>query len=209
MEDDQSEMVFKVVLVGDVSVGKTNIVSRYIRNEFHEDSKSTVGVEFLSKQFQVEGHSIKAQIWDTAGSEKFRSITNQYYKGAKGALVVYDITNQSSFESVDKWMSEVSASADKNITFIIIGNKCDLNDNRKVTTEQGEDKAMINEAAFMETSALSGENIEKAFELMINEIYKKNFNEMAKARDNEKLGNSKDLSDFNEKNDTRNKKKCC
>lgn len=209
MEDDQSEMVFKVVLVGDMNVGKTNIVSRYIRNEFHEDSKNTVGVEFLSKQFRIEGHNIKAQIWDTAGSEKFRSITTQYYKGAKGCLVVYDITDQSSFDNVDKWINEVKVSADKNVTFILIGNKSDLEEIRKVNTEQGEDKAMANEAAFMETSALSGENIEKAFEFMINEIYKKNFNEMAKARDNDNLGGSKDLAAFNENNDNARKKKCC
>ena len=209
MEDDQSEMVFKVVLVGDMNVGKTNIVSRYIRNEFHEDSKNTVGVEFLSKQFKIEGHNIKAQIWDTAGSEKFRSITTQYYKGAKGCLVVYDITDQSSFDNIDKWINEVKVCADKNVTFIIIGNKSDLEDIRQVNTELGEDKAMVNEAAFMETSALSGENIEKAFEFMINEIYKKNFNEMTKARDNDNLGGSKDLAAFNENNDNARKKKCC
>ena len=126
MEDENYEMMFKVVLVGDSFVGKTNIMSKYIKNEFHEDSKATVGVEFGSKQFTVEGHSIKAQIWDTAGQERYKAITSAYYKGAKGAFIVYDITRKQSFDSVEKWVNDVTAVADKKIIIILIGNKCDL-----------------------------------------------------------------------------------
>ena len=117
MDEENYEMMFKVVLVGDSSVGKTNIMSKYLKNEFHEDSKATVGVEFGSKQFSVEGHQIKAQIsveghqikaqiWDTAGQERYKAITSAYYKGAKGAFVVYDITRKQSFDSVDRWIND-------------------------------------------------------------------------------------------------------
>ena len=169
MEDENYEMMFKVVLVGDSFVGKTNIMSKYLKNEFHEDSKATVGVEFGSKQFKVEGHSIKAQIWDTAGQERYKAITSAYYKGAKGAFIVYDITRKQSFESVEKWVNDVQSVADKKITILLIGNKSDLEDQRQVTKEQGEEKANKLQIAFLETSAFSGENLDKAFEMMMKE----------------------------------------
>ena len=131
-------------------------MSKYLKNEFHDDSKATVGVEFGSKQFNIDGHTIKAQIWDTAGQERYKAITSAYYKGAKGAFVVYDITRKGSFESVEKWVNDLKAAADKSLTIILVGNKCDLEDQRQVTKEQGEEKANHLELAFMETSAFSG-----------------------------------------------------
>ena len=206
-EDENYEMMFKVVLVGDSFVGKTNIMSKYIKNEFHEDSKATVGVEFGSKQFTVEGHSIKAQIWDTAGQERYKAITSAYYKGAKGAFIVYDITRKQSFDSVEKWVNDVTAVADKKITIILIGNKCDLEDQRQITKEQGEEKANKLEIAFLETSALSGENLDKAFDKMMNEVYKKCHEEML-ADDVDIIdGKGKDIN--LDKNDANEKKKCC
>ena len=209
MDDDNYEVMFKVVLVGDSSVGKTNIMSKYLKNEFHEDSKATVGVEFGSKQFTVEGHQVKAQIWDTAGQERYKAITSAYYKGAKGAFVVYDITRKQSFDSVDRWINDIKAAADKNLTIIIIGNKCDLEDQRQVTKEQGEEKSKNMEVAFMETSALSGENLEKAFEKMINEVFKKCHEEMTADVDIEAVGPSKDISLDKTKPKDGGKKKCC
>ena len=210
MDDDNYEVMFKVVLVGDSSVGKTNIMSKYLKNEFHEDSKATVGVEFGSKQFTVEGHQVKAQIWDTAGPERYKAITSAYYKGAKGAFVVYDITRKQSFESVDRWINDLRAAADKNLTIIIIGNKCDLEDQRQVNKEQGEEKAKSNEVAFMETSALSGENLDKAFEKMVNEVFKKCHEEMTADGEVEPVGPSKDISlDKTKPKDAGKKKKCC
>ena len=178
MEDDNYEMMFKVVLVGDSFVGKTNIMSKYLKNEFHEDSKATVGVEFGSRQFNIEGHVVKAQIWDTAGQERYKAITSAYYKGAKGAFIVYDITRKDSFENVSKWADQLKSTADKNLTIIIIGNKTDLEDQRQVTSEEGQNKANSLESAFIETSAASGSNLDKAFEMMINEVYKKCHEEM-------------------------------
>ena len=208
--EDEYEMMFKIVLVGDASVGKTNIMSKYLKNEFHEDSKATVGVEFGSKQFTVEGHQIKAQIWDTAGQERYKAITSAYYKGAKGAFVVYDITRKQSFESVDRWINDLKATADKKLSIIIIGNKCDLEDQRQVTKEQGEEKAKNAEVAFMETSALSGENLEKAFEKMMNEVFKKCHEEMMSDGDVDIVGGSEDISlDKTKPKNSGEKKKCC
>ena len=206
-EDENYEMMFKVVLVGDSFVGKTNIMSKYIKNEFHEDSKATVGVEFGSKQFTVEGHSIKAQIWDTAGQERYKAITSAYYKGAKGAFIVYDVTRKQTFDSVEKWVNDVTAVADKKITIILIGNKCDLEDQRQITKEQGEEKANKLEIAFLETSAYSGENLDKAFDKMMNEVYKKCHEEML-ADDVDIIdGKGKDIN--LDKKDDNEKKKCC
>ena len=210
MDDDNYEVMFKVVLVGDSSVGKTNIMSKYLKNEFHEDSKATVGVEFGSKQFTVEGHQVKAQIWDTAGQERYKAITSAYYKGAKGAFVVYDINRKQSFDSVDRWINDIKAAADKNLTIIIIGNKCDLEDQRQVKKEQGEEKAKSNEVAFMETSAFSGENLDKAFEKMVNEVFKKCHEEMTSDGEVEAVWPSKDISlDKTKSKDAGKKKKCC
>ena len=208
--EDEYEMMFKIVLVGDASVGKTNIMSKYLKNEFHEDSKATVGVEFGSKQFTVEGHKIKAQIWDTAGQERYKAMTSAYFKGAKGAFIVYDITSKSSFESVDRWLNDLRVSADKNLTVIIIGNKCDLEQQRDVKKEQGEEKSKSNGVAFMETSALSGENIDKAFDKMVNEVFKKCHEEFISDGDLDIVGGSEDINlEKTKPKDDGKKKKCC
>ena len=208
--EDEYEMMFKIVLVGDASVGKTNIMSKYLKNEFHEDSKATVGVEFGSKQFTVEGHKIKAQIWDTAGQERYKAMTSAYFKGAKGAFIVYDITSKSSFESVDRWLNDLRVSADKNLTVIIIGNKCDLEQQRDVKKEQGEEKSKSNGVAFMETSALSGENIDKAFDKMVNEVFKKCHEEFISDGDLDIVGGSEDINlDKTKPKDDGKKKKFC
>ena len=99
---DEYDYLFKLIIVGDTNVGKTNIMSKYIKDQFNITSKSTIGVEFGTKILEIDNKKVKAQIWDTAGQERYKSITSAYYKGAKGAFIVYDITNKSTFESVDK-----------------------------------------------------------------------------------------------------------
>ena len=207
MDEDSYEMMFKVVLVGDSFVGKTNIMSKYLKNEFHEDSKATVGVEFGSKQFNIEGHAIKAQIWDTAGQERYKAITSAYYKGAKGAFVVYDITRKASFDSIDKWVSDLTSAADKKLTIVVIGNKSDLEDQRQITKEQGEEKSRKLDVAFMETSAFSGENLDKAFEMMMSEIFKKCHDEMMAEGDVDIIEGGQDIN-LNKKTGNSGKK-CC
>jgi len=139
--DDEYDMIFKVVLVGDSGVGKSNILTRYLDNTFTEESKATVGVEFGAKKLEINNSKIKAQIWDTAGQERYRSITNAYYKGAKGALLVYDVTATSSFSSIDRWISELKSLGDPDMCILIVGNKIDLGDKRLISADEVKRKA--------------------------------------------------------------------
>jgi Ras-related protein Rab-11A len=164
--DDDYDMIFKIVLIGDSGVGKSNILSRYINNEFNIDTKSTVGVEFGSKSINLKGSKIKAQIWDTAGQERYKSITSSYYKGAKGAFIVFDLTRPDTFNSVDRWIGELKSNTD-DIYLIVIGNKSDLERDRKVIREEAEQKCEHYNVAYIETSALQGYHIDKAFNNMI------------------------------------------
>ena len=206
-------MIFKIVLIGDTSVGKTNILSKYLTDEFDAKSKATVGVEFGVKNFKIENNIVKVQIWDTAGEERYRSITNAYYKGAKGSLLVYDITNKKSFENVEKWISDLKANADEDISMILLGNKTDLEDKRVVSTEEGKDKAEFYQISFMETSALNGNNIQKAFNELIMDVYKKNhesFEKQAKVEINrDKKTIELDKGEDNDTNEVKEKKWCC
>ena len=205
MEEDY-DMIFKIILIGDSSVVKTNIMNKYLKNQFKEDSRATVGVEFGSKQFVIDNRKIKAQIWDTAGQERYRAVTNAYYKGAKGAFIVYDITRKDSFDSVDRWVSDIISACDKNLTIILIGNKSDLEEQRQVSKEQGAEKAKSFQLAFLETSALSGENLEKGFNMLINEIYGKSKSEFENT-DYLNLGDA--VEEIQLKNDSENENKCC
>eukprot|EP01036_Dinobryon_divergens_P032180 gene32180-41720_t len=116
-KDEEYDYLFKVVLIGDSGVGKSNLLSRFTRNEFNLESKSTIGVEFATKSIQVDSKIVKAQIWDTAGQERYRAITSAYYRGAVGALLVYDISKRSTFENVERWLKELRDHAEPNIAF--------------------------------------------------------------------------------------------
>ena len=210
-EIDEYEMMIKVILIGDSGVGKTNIMSKFLKNQFLEDSKATVGVEFGSKLFIQQGHKIKAQIWDTAGQEKYKAITSAYYKGSKGALVIYDITQKETFANIEKWVNDLKCKGDPKITIIIIGNKNDLEEKRQISKEQGEEKAKSFGCAFLETSAFSGDNIEKAFEMMVKEIYDKFTSDIGGDDEEELDSNEKgeDLKLEKVNPDNNEKKKCC
>ncbi|CAO2641656.1 Ras-related protein Rab-11B, partial [Lemmus lemmus] len=126
----------QVVLIGDSGVGKSNLLSRFTRNEFNLESKSTIGVEFATRSIQVDGKTIKAQIWDTAGQERYRAITSAYYRGAVGALLVYDIAKHLTYENVERWLKELRDHADSNIVIMLVGNKSDLRHLRAVPTDE-------------------------------------------------------------------------
>merc|ERR1711959_139003 len=163
--DDDFDYLFKVVLIGDSAVGKSQLLSRFTRNEFMLQSKSTIGVEFATRSIQVDGKTVKAQIWDTAGQERYRAITSAYYRGAVGALLVYDITKEVSFDDVKTiWLEELRQHADEKIVIMLVGNKSDLRHLRHVTTEEAREFAEKNNLSFIETSALGGENVDRAFE---------------------------------------------
>lgn len=170
--DEEYDYLFKVVLIGDSGVGKSNLLSRFTRNEFCLESKSTIGVEFATRTLQVEGRTVKAQIWDTAGQERYRAITSAYYRGALGALLVYDVTKPTTFENVSRWLKELRDHADSNIVIMLIGNKTDLKHLRAVATEDAQGYAEKEGLSFIETSALEATNVEKAFQTILAEIYR-------------------------------------
>ncbi|VVA96812.1 unnamed protein product [Arabis nemorensis] len=171
-EDDRGEeYLFKIVLIGDSAVGKSNLLSRFSRDEFDTNSKATIGVEFQTQLVEIEGKEVKAQIWDTAGQERFRAVTSAYYRGAFGALIVYDITRSSTFESVKRWLQELNTHCDTAVAQMLVGNKCDLEDIRAVSVEEGKALAEEEGMFFMETSALDSTNVDKAFEIVIREIF--------------------------------------
>ena len=206
------DMIFKIVLIGDTSVGKTNILSKYLSNEFDPDSKATVGVEFGTRDFQIENNKVKVQIWDTAGQERYRSITNAYYKGAKGSLLVYDITNPKTFENLDKWLSDLKANAEEKISVVLIGNKSDLEEERQISIEQGKEKAAFFKLAFMETSALNGNNIEKAFNELITDVYKNHhemFEKQAKVEISDKAIDLENVKKEDSNDNKDHKKRIC
>ena len=215
METDEEnyDLIFKLVLIGDSGVGKTNILTRYTKNEFSLATQTTVGVEFGSKIIKKNDKLIKLQIWDTAGQERYKSITSAYYKGSKGAFVVYDISRKPTFENVDKWIGELKTNASEDVLIMLVGNKSDLEDKREVQIDEVKKKAEQYKIAFCETSALEGKNIEQAFDSLIDEI--------AKKVEKEKLSEVKvikesipitlDTNEKKEKNNGKNnnKKNCC
>eukprot|EP00250_Pteridium_aquilinum_P006161 c16133_g1_i1 orf=676-1326(-) len=170
--DDDYDYLFKVVLIGDSGVGKSNLLSRFTRNEFSLESKSTIGVEFATRSISVDGKTIKAQIWDTAGQERYRAITSAYYRGAVGALLVYDITRHVTFENVERWLKELRDHTDSNIVVMLVGNKSDLRHLRAVSADDSQSFAEREGLYFMETSALESTNVENAFKQILTQIYR-------------------------------------
>ncbi|CAL1612223.1 unnamed protein product [Knipowitschia caucasica] len=169
--EEEYDYLFKVVLIGDSGVGKSNLLSRFTRNEFNLESKSTIGVEFATRSLQVEGKTVKAQIWDTAGQERYRAITSAYYRGAVGALLVYDIAKQLTYENAQRWLKELQDHADSNISIMLVGNKSDLRHLRAVPTDQARGFSEANGLCFLETSALDSSNVELAFQTVLTDIF--------------------------------------
>eukprot|EP00270_Netrium_digitus_P008554 TRINITY_DN2567_c0_g1_i1.p1 TRINITY_DN2567_c0_g1~~TRINITY_DN2567_c0_g1_i1.p1 ORF type:complete len:225 (-),score=52.40 TRINITY_DN2567_c0_g1_i1:434-1108(-) len=169
--DDDYDYLFKVVLVGDSGVGKSNLISRFTKNEFNMESKSTIGVEFATRSIEVDGKTVKAQIWDMAGQERYRAITSAYYRGAVGALLVYDITRQVTYDNIERWLKELRDHGDNSIIITLVGNKSDLGHLRKVTVEKGQSFAEKEGFFFIETSALDATNVDEAFTQILTEIY--------------------------------------
>ncbi|KAJ0914500.1 putative small GTP-binding protein [Helianthus annuus] len=168
---DDYDYLFKVVLLGDSGVGKTNLLSRVARNEFSHKSKPTIGVAFTCRSIQVDDEVAKAQIWDTSGVERYRGITSAYYRGTCGVLLVYDVTRHETFENVTKyWLKEVRDHADSSIVIMLVGNKVDLSHLRDVTVEDAKAFAEKENIYFMETSALESTNVVNAFTELVTKI---------------------------------------
>ena len=169
-EKKQKELLYKILLLGDSSVGKTCFLMRYSDNTFQEIHMSTIGLDYKLKNVQLDdGKIVKIQIWDTAGQDRFRSITKNYYKGAHGIILIYDVTSRKTYENIKNWVSQIKEEVSEKLTIILVGNKIDDEKNRKVTTEEGENMAKECGLDFFETSAKSGVNIDSTF----NELVKK------------------------------------
>ena len=166
--------LFKYIIIGDSFVGKSCIVAKYIQGSFIEEFKTTIGIEFGSKDLTINGKVYRIQLWDTAGQETFRSITRAYYKNSACSFIVYDVTNRQSFLNVQDWYNECKKQTPKTVTMVLVGNKIDLKNKREVSYEEGEKFAKDNSMLFYETSAKSGDNIENMFyesaEIIANKI---------------------------------------
>jgi len=167
------DYLFKLLLIGDSGVGKTCILFRFSDDAFNSTFISTIGIDFKIKTIELHGKKIKLQIWDTAGQERFQTITTSYYRGAMGIMLVYDITQSSSFGNINKWLRNIEDHATDNVAKLILGNKCDMEARRVVPTEQGEQLAKSKGLKFLETSAKANINIDKAFTMIAEDILQK------------------------------------
>ena len=197
---------FKIILLGSIAVGKTAILTRYITNEFDNDHKCTIKIDFKTKTININNAQAKLHIWDTCGDEKFRAITRNYYRDAQGILLVYDITNRKSFENIINWHNEIKNNAPEDSVLFLVGNKIDLNKERVITNQEGKKKAEELEMHFTEVSAKDGDNIHILFE-KISEAIMTSLENAGKLV--EKNNNNKFLVENKENDqDEKEKKKC-
>jgi Ras-related protein Rab-1A len=162
--------LFKLVLLGDSGVGKSCLLLRFADDSFTDSYITTIGVDFRFRTLPIDGKTIKLQIWDTAGQERFRTITSAYYRGADGIIMVYDTGDRESFDHIDSWVQEVNKYANEGTCKILVGNKCDATEQRQVSTEEGQKKAVELGVKFVETSAKANINVGDAFELVSREL---------------------------------------
>jgi len=167
------DYLFKLLLIGDSGVGKSCLLLRFADDTYTESYISTIGVDFKIRTIEIGGKTIKLQIWDTAGQERFRTITSSYYRGAHGIIVVYDVTDQVSFNNVRQWLQEIDRYACENVNKLLVGNKCDLTTKKVVDFNTAKEFADGLGIPFMETSAKNSTNVETAFITMAEEIKKR------------------------------------
>ena len=174
-EDEKTKILeTKIVLLGDVMVGKTSIASRYCKNSFNDHHINTIGGAYQQQKVVLpNGSMVKLHIWDTSGQERFRAMTNLYYRDAQVAILTYDITNEQSFSSIDFWIKELKYKVEnENMILCLVGNKCDVNSNeKKVTTLKGKNFAAEHNMIFFETSAKTGEGVKDLFVTIANKVY--------------------------------------
>uniref|UniRef100_A0A5F9DSL4 Ras-related protein Rab-13 n=1 Tax=Oryctolagus cuniculus TaxID=9986 RepID=A0A5F9DSL4_RABIT len=162
--------LFKLLLIGDSGVGKTCLIIRFAEDSFNSTYISTIGIDFKIRTVDIEGKKIKLQVWDTAGQERFKTITTAYYRGAMGIILVYDITDEKSFENIQNWMKSIKENASAGVERLLLGNKCDMEAKRKVRKEQATKLAQEHGIRFFETSAKSSVNVDEAFSCLARDI---------------------------------------
>lgn len=177
MYDSSNEYSYRLVVLGDYSVGKSSIALQYVKNQFNDREESTIGAAFLTKTIRRRDRYIKYDIWDTAGQERYNSLMPMYYRGAQAALIVYDITSYKSFERAKAWVKELSIEKPDDFVKILVGNKADLEVKREVPQERAMEYAKKNKMSFYETSAKDGTNIENIFNELAEILPKQNVDE--------------------------------
>ena len=173
--------LFKILIIGESGVGKTCFLLRYAENSFVANHLLTIGIDFKIKMLELDGKVIKLQIWDTAGQDRFRTITKTYYKGSQGVILVYDVCDEKSFGNVKNWVNQIEQNAKSTICKVLVGNKCDKPE-RVITEEQGKKLAEEYNMKFFETSAKTGQNVDEAFMFLTGEILKLNKNKERHSR---------------------------
>jgi Ras-related protein Rab-5C len=176
------DVTAKIVLLGETAVGKSSLAAKFVRNEFVHNHESTIGAAFLSHTVDLPEGSVKFEIWDTAGQERYRSLAPMYYRNAVAALVVYDITAPDSVRRSREWMRELKRTSD-NIVIALLGNKNDLEEKRAVSKKEGEEIAAEEAVLFFETSAQTGDNVERAFKAVAEKILKSGYARQARAQE--------------------------
>jgi small GTP-binding protein len=175
-KNDTYQFIFKIILIGDSNIGKTSFINRYINRNFTDKYICTIGVDFMMKTILHENNRIKLQIWDTAGMEKYKQITISYYRGAQAAIVCFDLTNRNTFKSVEKWIEDFNHNQSTGKLIIIVGNKCDLVEEREVSREEIDKFIEMNKYIYFECSAKQGDNIDEMFTNLAKRLYEENKN---------------------------------
>ena len=185
MAEEEYDFIFKVLLLGNSDVGKSSMLLRFVDSVWNDAFTPTIGVDFKVKTLEINNKRVKMQIWDTAGQERFRTVVSTYFRGAHGILLLYDVTNKDSFKNLENWLIEIEKNSNQKVLKILIGNKCDLTEDREITTEEGQTFANRNGMEFMETSAKMNTNVSEAFttlgKLMIEFNSKTNTNQGQKS----------------------------
>ena len=171
--DKEYEYLIKILIVGDSTVGKTNFIKKYVENKFNESYFASTGIDLITTSIKIEGKSFKIQIWDTAGQEKYRAMTKNLYLKSQGIIILFDITNETSFINLKNWMSQIKESRGEDIPILLVGNKIDLEDNRVINKERAMEYANNENIEYIEVSSKTGENINKALTSLLQKILKR------------------------------------
>jgi len=207
-DDTQHDVLYKIIIIGAAGVGKTNLLGRWIDNKFSPTS-ATLNVELATKSFKINGLVVKVQLWDTAGQEQYRAITRSYYRKSHGAIIVYDVTRKDSFAKLDEWIQAVrEETGNENTQLLLVGNKTDLPDDREISTEDGIKFARDHNLNFLETSALNGSNVNRAFQIVLQDIHKLS-QKYAKIDERPKQPSKQTVKLTDDKSSKRDEPGCC